>query len=206
MNLKRWKTAWLLSACLGVAQAFAQNDGVIQGLGAEGVPCEVAQLSATPPKGWRSVAIESSDDAVLGCQMALVIEGSLYGFLRLLSFEQSTIADNDVPWYQQIVSFETKAIFKRGYTLGEFVSSEKDIPVSGSGFKNARSLVMSATLENNSYPQQVQFLVFESETHKYLLTLLTPEASVQNGAYYQQNMAGKAAVMQSLVHQGAATP
>ena len=178
----------------------AQSGGVAQGLGTADASCEVADLAVTPPSGWLSASVETNDNTIRRCQLTLVVEGSLFGYVRVSSFDLSGAPADAAPWYQQVVNVETVSIFKKGYTLGEFISSQKDIPITGTGFRNARALVMAAELKHNSFDQEVQFLVFESDNYKYLITLVTPAESVQSGEYYHRNVAGKAEVMQNLVH------
>jgi hypothetical protein len=192
----------MLIAALGLNSLIssAQGGGVVNALGTADASCEVAELSVVPPKGWLTASLETNDSTLRVCQMALVVEGSLYGYVRVSSFDLSDTPADAAPWYQQVVNVETASIYKKGYTLGEFVSSEKNIPITGTGFRNARALVVAAELKTNAYDQEVHFLVFESDNYKYLITLLTPAESVQGGLYYHRNVAGKAAVMQSLVH------
>lgn len=178
----------------------AQNGGVVQGLGIANASCEVAELAMTPPKGWLTASLETNDNTIRRCQMALVVDGSLFGYVRVSSFDMRGASADAEYWYQHVVNIETASIHRKGYTLGEFVSSQNDIPISGTGFRNARALVVAAELKGNAYDQQVQFLVFESDNYKYLITLLTPAESAQGGEYFNRNVAGKAELMQNFVH------
>ena len=195
-----FKAMLIATLMLNSFVSTAQSGGLAQGLGTADASCEVAELAVTPPSGWLTASLETSDNTIRRCQMTLVVEGSLYGYVRVSSFDLSAAPADAVPWYQQVVNFETASIFKKGYTLGEFISSQKNVPITGTGFRNARALVIAAELKNNSFDQEVQFLVFESDNYKYLITLVTPAESVQSGEYYRRNVAGKVEVMQNLVH------
>ncbi|MEH6608538.1 MAG: hypothetical protein V7696_04145 [Halioglobus sp.] len=195
-----FKAMLIATLLLNSLVSTAQSGRVAQGLGTADASCEVAELAMTPPSGWLIASLETNDNTIRRCQMTLVVEGSLYGYLRVSSFDLSGAPADAAPWYQQVVNFETASIYKKGYTLGEFISSQKNIPITGTGFRNARDMVIAAELKNNSFDQEVQFLVFESDNYKYLITLVTPAESVQSGEYYNRNVAGKAELMQNFVH------
>ncbi len=160
--------------------------------------CEIAEISAGPPDGWINVPVDTRADFVQGCQMMLILDEELIGILRLFSYDLSGQPDNAAIWPQHLVGVESVLIAEMGYLLGEVVWSRADVPITGAGFRNARAIGFSASVEGNPYPQEAHFLVFENARYKYLISLLTPGESVDKGAYYRQNTEGMKALMQAL--------
>jgi len=151
--------------------------------------CEVVGLSVRPPTGWFNVPIESEDEAVSGCQMMRTGEqDELLGILRLLSVHAPETAGEDSPaWYDLLLALENQMISGMGYILGDVLWTRLDVPISGSGFENARAIGLATAIEGSDVPQETHFLVFENGPQKYIITLLTPAQSVDEGVYYKRN-------------------
>jgi hypothetical protein len=151
--------------------------------------CEVVGLSVEPPPGWFNVPIESADEAVSGCQMMRTGEqDELLGILRLLSVHLPEPDEEDLPpWYDMLLALENQMIANMGYVVGEVLWSRPDVPISGSGFENARAVGLASSIEGSDVPQEAHFLVFENGSQKFIITLLTPAKSVAEGVYYQRN-------------------
>lgn len=180
-------TCLVLMVILFYIPAHAQDDGVIDFSDQITPTCEVVGLTATPPEGWFSVPIDSGDEPISGCQMMRVgDQDELLGILRLLSAQLEETEDSP-PWYAVMIAVEQSIIAEMGYVLGEVLWSRTDVPVSGSGFANARAVGLAASIEGNDIPQEVHFLVFENGPQKYIITLLTPAESVDGGVVYQRN-------------------
>lgn len=149
--------------------------------------CEVVGLTAKPPPGWFTVPIESGDDALTGCQMMRTgHQDELLGILRVVSVYLPQTEDAP-PWFAVMVALEQQIIGEMGYVLGEVMWSRESVPISGEGFENARAVGLAATIEGNDIPQEVHFLLFESGTQKFVITLLSPGRDVGEGVDYKRN-------------------
>ncbi len=149
--------------------------------------CEVPGLTATPPDGWINVPIDSEDKAILGCQMMRAGEyGELVGIIRLLSMQLPPEVPDD-KWFPIMVEIERHLIAPMGYVLGETLWVRDDVPVSGAGFKSAKAVGFESSITGNDVPQEAQFLGFDGQTSRYIITLLTPGRTVEGGSYYQRN-------------------
>ena len=62
------------------------------------------------------------------------------------------------------------------------------MPIVGDGFRNARAIGLSARIEGNETPQEAHFLVFENDSRKFVISLLTPAEDVDEGAHYERNV------------------
>ena len=159
--------------------------------------CEVAKLIVPPPKGWINVPIQTGDATVQGCQMMLIINEALIGVLRVLSFDLSNPPPDMPAWQEHLIGVESVLIHPMGYRLKEPIWQRPELPIAGAGFSAASAIGVNATIEGNTNPQEAHFIVFENPTHKYLISLLTPAESVDEGVYYQRNTQGMATVMQT---------
>ena len=54
------------------------------------------------------------------------------------------------------------------------------------GFANARAIGFEVVLEGVAHHNEAHFLLFESATHKYVISILTPSESA-SGEIYQAN-------------------
>lgn len=151
--------------------------------------CEVEGLRATPPDGWFNVPIDSAEPTLRGCQMMRTREDeALVGIARVLSvtLSEPTV---DPPWQVLMLSFERDNIARMGYVPGDVLWRRDNVPIAGTGFTGGLAVGLSARIEGNEAPQEVQFLIFERALTKYVVTLLTPGRSVENGLYYDRNVA-----------------
>ena len=162
--------------------------------------CELANLKAVPPERWINVPIETGEEKLQGCQMMLIIDQALIGVLRLLSFDLSNPPPDMPRWEEHVIGIEAVLIHEMGYRLNEPIWRKNDVSITGQGFTNATAIGFSAKIEGNALPQEAHFLVFESPTHKYLIDLLTPAKSVDQGIHYTKNTQAMAAVMGTLRH------
>ena len=160
--------------------------------------CELANLKAVPPARWINVPIETGEDKLQGCQMMLIIDQALIGVLRLLSFDLRNPPPDMPRWEEHVIGIEAVLIHEMGYRLNEPIWRKNDVPIAGQGFANATAFGFSATIEGNELPQEAHFLVFENSTHKYLIDLLTPAKSVDQGEHYDKNTQAMATVMRTL--------
>lgn len=187
-----------VAAFLGFNVAvFAQDDDTVDFTELMTPVCEVANLTVEPPDRWINVPIQAKDTAIRGCQMMLIIDQALIGVLRVLSFDLSDPPENMPRWEEHIIGLESVLIHEMGYRLDEPIWKREEVPISGSGFSNAKAIGLSAGIEGNSNPQEAHFLVFENATHKYLVSLLTPARSVDGGEHYEKNTQGMATVMRT---------
>jgi len=187
---------------------FLADDDVIDFSDRMTPVCEVVGLSVKPPPGWFNVPIESAEKAISGCQMMRAgPDDELLGIVRLLSvYLPDTDASGSPKWYDVLLSVETQMISSMGYVLKDVLWKRLDVPISGSGFKNARAIGFASTVEGSEAPQEVHFLVFESGPQKYAVTLLTPARSVNGGAFYERNTNDYGTVIRSLKRRGGEIP
>jgi hypothetical protein len=193
----RFVSSLFVLTMLSAHSTFAQEESVVD-FSAQMTPvCEIARLRADPPEGWINVPIDTGIEQMAGCQMMLIVDEALFGILRVLSFDFSTAPPDLPPWPQHIMTIETVLIGEMGYKVIEPIWRRESVPINGQGFKNAQAMGFSVQIEGNDIAQEAHMLVFENETHKYLVSLMTPAKSVDNGEYYERNTSGMAAVMQS---------
>ena len=149
--------------------------------------CEVSGLNAYPPEGWFNVPIESDDAILRGCQMMRTGEGhALVGVVRMLSVELP-VKEDTPPWQDVMISIEHENIGQMGYVVDEVMWVRDTVPIEGQGFANAVGIGFSARIEGSDIPQEAQFLLFEKDQTKYVVTLLTPGRDVDSGEYYERN-------------------
>lgn len=170
--------------------AAADNDGTLDFSDRATPVCEVAGLRVMPPDGWFNVPIESEEAAIQGCQMMRARAGddALVGIARVLSV-QFTEIPKDPPWWELVVGMEARNINRMGYTLNDVIWSRDEVPIQGPHFTGAKAVGFSASIEDNTAEQEAHFLVFEQGNTKYISTLLTPAATVEEGVYFDRNTA-----------------
>lgn len=159
--------------------------------------CEVPGLSVVPPQPWYSVPIDSEEPGVAGCQM-IWEEGDQYmGIIRLVSFDLRDRPLEGVKWENVLLAFESHVMEEMNFRLGEEIWRRDSVPISGEGFTNAKALGLEAGLEGVDHANEAHFVLFESATRKYVISLLTPsqEASPE---IYQSNTGAMGAVMRTL--------
>jgi hypothetical protein len=170
--------------------------------------CEVVGLSVRPPKGWFNVPIESAEKAISGCQMMRTgKQDELLGIIRVLSvYLPQTETENQPRWYDVLLAVETQMISTMGYVLKDVIWTRLDVPISGSGFENARAIGLAAALQESEVPQETHFLAFENGPQKYVITLLTPAQSVGAGVFYKRNASDYGVVIRSLKERSGGAP
>ena len=161
--------------------AAAQDDEYVDFTDQMTPVCEVEKLEVAPPDGWINVPIQTEETIMRGCQMMLIVEEALIGILRVLSFDLNNPPADMPRWEEHLIGVESVLIHKMGYRLREPIWQRQDVPISGAGFGGAKAIGFSAHIEGNNNPHEAHFLVFENATHKYLISLLTPAQSVDNG-------------------------
>ena len=187
MSCKKELIAFVILQLLMIGPLIAEDEDIVDFSEHITPVCEIVGLRAVPPNGWFNVPIDSEDDAVSGCQMMRAgEEQELVGILRLLSARLPE--DEDAPpWFAVLIAMEQQVISEMGYTLGEVLWARPEVPISGDGFGNARAVGLAATIEGNDAPQEAHFLVFDRAADKFIITLLTPAKTVDEGVYYKRN-------------------
>jgi len=199
--LKNMAGMFLLSSLL-MSPVLAEPNDIIDYSEQMTAICEVVGLTAPPPPGWFNVPIDSDDKALTGCQMMRTgNQEELVGIIRLVSVTMEEEEDSP-PWYAVMVAIEEQIIGEMGYKLGEVMWSRQDVPISGEGFANARAVGLSASIEGNDTPQEVQFLLFEHGQQKFIITLLTPGRDVDEGVFYKRNTDDFGILIRSLNRSG----
>ncbi|NND67314.1 MAG: hypothetical protein HKN19_06995, partial [Halioglobus sp.] len=84
-----------------------------------------------------------------------------------------------------------------GFTLGEPIWKRDSVPVSGEGFGNGKAIGLAASLEGVNHKNEAHFMLFESATHKYVISSLTP-AQAASPEVYAANTGAMGTVMRSL--------
>lgn len=158
--------------------------------------CEVDGLVVEPPAGWINVPIDTGIDQLAGCQMMLVEDEILMGVLRILSFDWMDAPADLPPWQQHVMTVESMLIEAMGYQIVEPIWRRETVPISGPGFGNGRAMGFAVKIAGNDIPQESHMLVFDSGDIKYLVDLLTPAKSVNEGVYYSKNLLAMKAIMQ----------
>lgn len=157
--------------------------------------CQVDGLWVRPPAGWISVPIDfGTRDSFAGCQMMLIENEALIGILRFVSGR----LPSDVDPQQMLVGIEAQFIQAMNYELGGALWRHDDVPVSGDGFEEGKALGVSLSLPGNPNPMEGHFLTFRGPERHYIMTLLTPDESVEGGIHYRKTTAGLSKVMQTV--------
>lgn len=159
--------------------------------------CEVPGLAVVPPAPWYSVPIDSAEAIVEGCQM-LWEEGDQYmGIMRLVSFdlrEQPEAAGN---WENFAIGFEAMVMEEMNFKLGQELWRRDTVPVTGEGFGNGKAIGFQARLEGVEHANEAHFMLFQSTTHTYIISMLTPSQAA-SPEVYEANTRAMGQVMQTL--------
>lgn len=159
--------------------------------------CELPGLAIAPPSPWYSVPIESGEQGVEGCQM-IWEEGDQYmGIMRLVAFDLLDRPEQLADWENFIIAFESMIMARMGITVGEPVWKKGTVPINGDAFFNGRAIALKATLQGVSHQNEVHIILFESATHKYGISMLTP-SKADSAEVYAANTGAMAAVTQSI--------
>ncbi len=159
--------------------------------------CELPGLYVAPPSPWYSVPIDSEEDIVEGCQM-LWEEGDQYmGIMRLVAFDLSERPEQAAEWERFAIGFEAMILERMNFTLGDVLWKRDSVPVSGEGFGNARAVGFEARLGGVTHQNEAHFLLFESATRKYVISIITPSESASPDIY-RANTRAMGTVMQTL--------
>ena len=159
--------------------------------------CQVPGLTVMPPSPWYSVPIDSKEPMIAGCQM-LWEEGNQYmGIMRLVSFEVREMPTDGVKWEDLVVAFESKVMERMNIKVGKPIWKRDRVPITGDGFSNAKAIGLTASLEGVAHPNEAHFLLFESPTHKYVISMLTPAKSASPDVY-RSNTKAMGRVMRTL--------
>jgi hypothetical protein len=157
--------------------------------------CSVVGLTVEPPTGWINVPIDSQDNTIAGCQMMLIESEALIGIMRLLSVQ----VPDDIDAHKMLVGIEAQAIVGMNYELGERLWHSENVPVSGlEGFGDGNALGVSLSIPGNANAQEGHFLTFHGPEAHYILTLLTPAESVDDGSHYEKLTRAMSTVMTTL--------
>lgn len=160
--------------------------------------CEVDGLAVAPPSPWFSVPIDSDESGIQGCQM-IWEEGDQYmGIIRLVSYDMRKPPEDITEWNHFAVAMEATTMEEMGFKIGKEPIWKRDsVPITGNGFINAKAIGFSANLEGVAHTSETHFLLFESATHKYVISALTPAESA-SPEVYQANTKAMATVMRTL--------
>ena len=185
----------LATLALPVQSADAGEDENLRELAT--ATCELPGLLVKPPSPWYSVPIDSEDVIVEGCQM-LWEQGDQYmGIMRLVSFDLRERPEESAKWADYAIAFEAMVMEQMNFKLGDVLWKRDVVPITGEGFANARAIGMAAKLGGVAHANEAHFLLFESETHKYVISMLTPSESASPDIY-QANTGAMGVVMRSL--------
>ena len=181
--------------CIAVAGASQAEE---ENLSALAKPvCEVAGLTVVPPSPWYSVPIEADEEIVEGCQMIWEQGEQYMGIMRLVSFDYRQRPEQLAEWENHVIAFEAVVMARMGITLGEPIWKRDSVPVSGNGFGNGKAIGLKASLEGVDVENEVHFMLFESATHKYVISSLTPSQATSPDVY-AANTGAMGAVMRTL--------
>lgn len=159
--------------------------------------CELPGLYVKPPRPWYSVPIDSEEEIVDGCQM-LWEQGDQYmGIMRLVSFDLRGRQEEISDWANFAIAFEAMVMEQMNFKLGDVLWRRDSVPITGKGFANARAIGLQASLDGVAHANEVHFLLFESDSHKYVISLITPSESASPDIY-QANTDALGAVMRTL--------
>ena len=159
--------------------------------------CQLPGLSVVPPSPWYSVPIDSEESMVEGCQM-IWEEGEQYmGIMRLVSFESDQIPEDESKWENFVLGFESMVMDRMNIEVGQPIWKRDSVPITGEGFVNAKAIGLEAKLRGVEHPNEAHFLLFESATHKYVISVLTPAKSA-SPEVYEANTKAMGSIMRTL--------
>ncbi len=159
--------------------------------------CEIPGLAVVPPKPWYSVPVDSAEEGIEGCQM-IWEEGEQYmGILRLMSFDLSDRPKQQADWESFVIGFEAVVLERMGFKLGKPTWKRDSVPVSGEGFGNGKAAGFLASLEGGTTENEVHFMLFESASHKYVISGIMPSREASPGVY-KANTDAMGTVMRTL--------
>jgi hypothetical protein len=151
--------------------------------------CDLIGLVGLPPAGWFNVPIEVPQKDLAGCQMMRTDENEeLVGMIRLLS----RVVPAETPeetWMPELIGLEAVWLEEMGVMLGEPIWRKEEVAVAGEGFEAGKAVGLAATIEGSEYPQEVHLLAFGTPTAKYLVSLCTPDSTVDEGVHLERNTA-----------------
>lgn len=190
--MKLWITLFLL---LFVSAISALDEPYVDFTDQMTPVCEVVGLVVKPPAGWINVPLDSDDEAIAGCQMMLIEDEALIGMLRLLSVELK----DDVDAHKVLVGIEAQVLVEMNYLLGERLWARENVPVAGiEGFGGGTALGVALSIPGNANEQEGHFLTFHGPDAHYIITLLTPAKSVDDGIHYAKLSRAMSTVMTTL--------
>ena len=166
--------------------------------------CALAGLVATPPAGWMNVPFEAPPAGHLGCLMVLFNErDQLVGVLRIRSASDPAREFTD-DGYDRLLANEITAMTVMEIVVdveGGPLWSRDKVPVAGTGFSDGRAVGLRARIKGNAVAQEAHFMVFRSDTSKYLISLVTPTQAYDSGLY-QGNTRAMGTLMRTLQPSG----
>jgi hypothetical protein len=189
----------LLFSVLGVAIADPglSRDEVIDFSDRMTPTCELIGLVGLPPEGWFNVPIEAPQDDLAGCQMMRTDENEeLVGMIRLLSREVPEGTPEET-WMPELIGLEAAWLEEMGVVLGDPIWRKEEVAVAGEGFEAGKAIGLAATIEGSEYPQEVHLLAFGTPTIKYLVSLCTPDSTVDAGVHLERNTADMGTVIRT---------
>lgn len=186
-------TAFTLALGVSIPGVNAQDEDNLVALATE--RCELPGLTVAPPAPWYSVPIESKE--VDGCQMIWEEGDQFMGILRLVAFDAGRLAGEAVAWEDFVVAFESEVYKNMGIKLGAPIWKRDVVPVSGPGLGNGKAIGLNASLEGVAHQNEVHFMLFDSPTHKYSISVLTP-AKGASEEVYMANTGAMGTVMRTL--------
>lgn len=188
-------TCFTLAALLAAVPCTAAEDDGLQALAT--ASCEMPGLAVAPPQPWYSVPIESGDPVVEGCQL-IWEEGEQYmGIMRLVSFDLREKGTGGEKWENLVIAFESMVMDSMGFKLGKPIWKRDPVAVAGEGFGNGKAIALEASLEGVAHANEAHFLLFDSASHKYVISLITPTEAASPDIY-RANTKAMGQVLQTL--------
>jgi hypothetical protein len=138
--------------------------------------CDMAGLVARPAAGSFNVPFHGPPRGHRGYQMMRVNERQeLVGIIRVRSATEPSAEFTD-KGFGALLANEAHAVSEMEDGLAsESLWSGDNVPTAGAGFREGRAVGVAGALEGNDVGQEAHFLVFRSDTAKYVFTLLTPQ-------------------------------
>lgn len=162
--------------------------------------CALSGLVATPPAGWLNVPFEAPPAGHLGCMMMMFNEqDQLLGVLRIRSASDPAREFTDAG-YDRLVANEITAMTAMDIVVdvkGGPLWTRDKVPVSGAALREGRAVGLGARIKGNAVEQEAHFILFRSDTSKYLISLVTPTQAYDRGLY-QANTRAMGVLMRTL--------